>query len=192
MDTFAFRHPELLMQLKVFEVDHPATQTFKRTRLTELEWEQPANLHFIPVDFNQESLSAALARSPYDPQIPSFFSLLGVTMYLSPESVFKTLSSIAAIASAGSNVIFDYLEPDAFIPGKAAKRVQVMMENVRHLGEPMITGFNPAALAAGLADIGLHLKENLDPSDIQARYFQKRTDGYYACEHVYIARAIVK
>ncbi len=192
MDTFAFRHPELIRQLQVFEVDHPATQTFKCNRLTELGWEQPEHLHFIPVDFTQESLSTALTRSSYDPKIPSFFSWLGVTMYLTIESVFATLSSIVDIAPAGSTVIFDYLDTDAYIPDKAAKRVQVMIENVRQLGEPMIAGFDPAVIATDLAHIGLRLQEDLSPSDIQERYFQGRKDGYYACEHVHIARAVVE
>ncbi|MHB1043431.1 MAG: class I SAM-dependent methyltransferase [Eubacteriales bacterium] len=80
MDTFAFRRPELVKQLQVFEVDHPATQVFKRRRLTELGWEHPAQLHFIPVDFTQESLAPALTRSSYDPQAPSFFSWLGAVV----------------------------------------------------------------------------------------------------------------
>ncbi|MHB1043766.1 MAG: class I SAM-dependent methyltransferase, partial [Eubacteriales bacterium] len=71
MDTFAFRCPELLDRLQVFEVDHPATQASKRDRLAKLGWEQPARLHFIPVDFTRDHLSAALARSSYDPQAPS-------------------------------------------------------------------------------------------------------------------------
>lgn len=81
-DTFAFRHPEMLEKLQVFEVDHPATQAFKRHRIAELGWEQPAQLHFVPVDFEQESLAAALRRSSYNPYVPSFFSWLGVTYHL--------------------------------------------------------------------------------------------------------------
>jgi methyltransferase (TIGR00027 family) len=192
MDTFAFRHPELEGRLQVFEVDHPATQAFKRNRLAELGWEQPAHLHFIPVDFTRESLSGVLARSAYDPRVPSFFSWLGVTMYLDLQSVLTTLGAIADLATPGSAVVFDYLDTDAYIPGRAAKRVQVMMEDVRRLGEPMMTGFDPAAMATDLARAGLRLDDNLGPSDIQSRYFQGRTDGYHACEHAHIARAMVE
>ena len=78
-DTFAFRCPEILEKLQVYEVDHPATQAFKRSRLAEAGWELPPQLHFVPVDFEQESLAEALTRSSYDPQAPSFFSWLGVT-----------------------------------------------------------------------------------------------------------------
>ncbi len=69
MDTFAFRHPELLEQLQVFEVDHPATQAFKRQRIAELGWEKPSNLHFVTVDFTQENLATALKRSSYDSKV---------------------------------------------------------------------------------------------------------------------------
>lgn len=192
LDTFAFRHPEMIGQIQVFEVDHPATQVFKRRRLAELGWEHPAQLHFVPVDFMQESLATALTRSSYDQMAPSFFSWLGVTMYLSREAVFATLRDIADIAPAGSTVIFDYMDTDAFVPERAAKRVQVMLEGVRRLGEPMKAGFDPSTLAVDLARLGLRLHEDLSPPDIDGRYFQGRTDGYHACEHVHFAWAVVE
>ncbi len=132
-------------------------------------------------------------RSSYDPQVPSFFSWLGVTYYLTRGAVFATLRAIADIAPAGSAVIFDYLDTDAFIPEKAAKRVQVMIRDARQIaGEPMITGFDPSSLAAELASTGLRLQEDLSPSDIQGLYFQGRKDGYYACEHLHFAWAVVE
>ncbi len=192
-DTFAFRRPELLEKLQVFEVDHPVTQAFKLQRIAEAGWKLPANLHFVPVDFEKESLAEALMRSSYDPQVPSFFSWLGVTYYLTRGAVFATLRAIADIAPAGSAVIFDYLDTDAFIPEKAAKRVQVMIRDARQIaGEPMITGFDPSSLAAELASTGLRLQEDLSPSDIQGLYFQGRKDGYYACEHLHFAWAVVE
>ncbi|MHB8918499.1 MAG: class I SAM-dependent methyltransferase [Desulfocucumaceae bacterium] len=192
MDTFAFRRPEMLGQLRVFEVDHPATQAFKRSRITELGWEHPAQLHFVPVDFTHESIAAALTRSSYDPQALSFFSWLGVTYYLPREAAFATLRALADIAPAGSTVIFDYMDTDAFVPGRAAKRIQMSIEKCQEWGEPLITGFDPSTLATDLTHLGLRLNEDLSPSDIQGRYFQGRTDGYYACEHVHFAWAVVE
>jgi methyltransferase (TIGR00027 family) len=191
MDTFAFRRPDLASQLKVFEIDHPLTQAFKLSRLKELGWEIPAQLHFIPVDLTKITLANALRQSPYDPRKSSFFSWLGVTIYLTRAEVFNTLRTIAGIAPAGSAIIFDYLDTDAFIPGKASKQVQLMREIVRKVGEPLKGGFNPAALAADLAGTGLLLHENLSPSDIEERYFQGRTDGYHAFEHIHFAHAVV-
>ncbi|WP_019124017.1 class I SAM-dependent methyltransferase [Brevibacillus massiliensis] len=187
MDTFAFRRPELPKQLRVFEVDHPATQTFKRNRLAELGWEIPPNLHFVPVDFSKESLAEALKGSSYDPQAKSLFSWLGVTMYLSREEVFATLRSIADVAPVGSMVLFDY-----FVPIESSPHMQEMREDLQKIGEPIKTSFDPSTLAVDLSDAGFRLHENLSPSDIQNRYFQGRTDNYHASEHVHFALAVVE
>jgi methyltransferase (TIGR00027 family) len=191
LDTFALRRPDLSAQLHVFEVDHPGTQAHKRSRLQEVGREHPAQLHFIPVDFNRENLSQALGRSAYETQASSFFSWLGVTYYLTREAAFATLRSIAEVAPPGSTVIFDYLDSEAFIPERVARRVHIMMQLVERVGEPMLTGFDPASLAADLACLGLRLQENLSPTDIEARFFAGRTDRYHACEHAHLARATV-
>lgn len=191
MDTFALRRTELLKQLQVFEVDHPATQASKRHRLAELGWKLPAQLHFVPIDFTRENLAYALKHSSYDPQKISFFSWLGVSYYLNRDVVFDTLSAITHIAPAGSTIIFDYLDNDAFVPEKAPNRVQLMQEAARRAGEPMKTGFDPSALATDLESLGLHLHENLSPSEIEKRYFQGRTDGYHAFDNVHFAWAVV-
>lgn len=192
MDTFAFRRPEMLGRLQVFEVDHPATQDFKRSRIAELGWEIPPQLHFVPVDFTKESLAEALTRTLYDPQTLSFFSWLGVTYYLPPEFVFATLRSFADIAPKGSAIVFDYMDTDAFDPEKAAMRIKMSIEKTREWGEPLITGLDPSSLAEGLARMGIRLHEDLGPADVQELYFRGRTDGYYACEHVHYAWAVVE
>jgi methyltransferase (TIGR00027 family) len=191
MDTFALRRPDLLARLQVFEVDHPGTQAHKRRRLREAGREHPDQLHFIPVDFSRENLAKALEGSAYDPQAPSFFSWLGVTYYLTREAALATLRAVAQVAPPGSTVIFDYLDAEAFVPGRTARRVHIMMKLVERVGEPMLTGFAPASLAADLAPLGLRLEENLSPADIEARFFAGRPDGYHACEQVHLARAAV-
>lgn len=102
MDTFALRRPDLVGQLQVFEVDHPATQAHKRQRLQSAGRQLPPQLHFLPVDFSREKLAPALQRSAYDSQAPSFFSWLGVTYYLTREAVFATFRAIAAVAPRGA------------------------------------------------------------------------------------------
>jgi len=191
-DTFAFRRSEMLEQLHVFEVDHPATQAYKRQRLKELGWEHPAQLHFVPVDFTHENLVDALNHSSYNPQAPTFFSWLGVTYYLPRDTVFAILRIIANNAPTGSMVLFDYLDSDAFVPEKAAPRVQAMLRAAQQVGEPMQAGFDPSTIAADLAPLGLRLYEGLSPSDIQRCYFQGRTDGYSATEHAHFICAVVE
>jgi methyltransferase (TIGR00027 family) len=191
LDTFAFRRPDLVERIQVFEVDHPATQAMKHERLAMLGREYPPQLHFIPVDFDRESLADALLRSSYDPQKLSFFSWLGVTYYLSREAVFATLEAIAKIAPKGSALVFDYMEADAFIPEKAAKRIRLMQTIAAQVGEPMQAGFDPLALAGELKALGFTLEENLSPAEIEGRYFKGRQDEYHAFEQVHFAWAVV-
>jgi methyltransferase (TIGR00027 family) len=191
MDTFAWRRPDLLAQLQVFEVDHPATQAHKRQRLREVGLKPSPRQHFIPVDFSRENLGSALKRSSYDPEAPTFFSWLGVTYYLTREAVLATWRAVTEVSPAGSALVFDYLDNEAFIPELVSRRVQVMIELVKRVGEPMITGLAPGELAADLARQGLRLEEHLSPPDIQERFFKGRPDAYRAAEHAHFARAAV-
>ena len=193
MDTFAFRRPEMLEKLEVFEVDHPATQEFKLHRLAELGWKHPAKLHFIPIDFTKESLVTALTSSSfYDPDVKSFFSWLGVINFLSRDEAFATLRSITEIAPTGSLVVFDYLDTDAFIPEKMSPQMREFKDFLLKIDEPIITGFNPATLAEEFACLGFQLHENLSPDDINECYLQGCTDGYHAQEYGHFACAVVK
>ena len=187
LETFAFRRPDLLERLRLFEVDTPATLAFKQQRLTDLGWEIPPQLAFVPLDFSQDPLHEALLAASYDPHQLSFFSWLGVTYYLEKAVVWDTLTAIRMIATAGSSLVFDYIEPDGFDPGAAATRMQRMQTIVAHLGEPMCTWLDPATLAVELEKSGFFLKQGLSPAEIEARYFAGRSDGYHAFEHVHFA-----
>ncbi|MGA3166880.1 MAG: class I SAM-dependent methyltransferase [Terriglobia bacterium] len=191
LDTFAFRRPDLLKRLHVFELDHPATQADKQRRIANAGWSMPEHLHFVPIDFTQGDLASALRGSPLNPQAPTFFSWLGVTYDLAAGAVFGTLRSLASLAPRGSLIVFDYLDAEAFIPEKAPRRVQLMLVAAEAAGEPMQTGFDPASLASALARAGLTLHEHLGPEQIQTRYFANRHDGYRAYEQVHFAAAAV-
>ncbi len=194
-DTYAFRlalrQPDLAGRVQVFEVDHPITQAMKRERIAAAGWDLPANLHFVPIDFTQQSIGDALAQSPYDPDQVTFFSWLGVTFYLPCEVVLATLAAVARLAPKGSTIVFDYMDADAFVPERAGRRVQLMQAIARQVGEPMQCGFDPQTLAETLLPAGWQLVENLSPAEIEARYFQGRQDDYHAFEHVHFARAVI-
>jgi methyltransferase (TIGR00027 family) len=194
MDTFAFRRPEMLEELEVFEVDHPATQEFKLHRLAELGWKHPAKLHFIPIDFTKENLVTALTcSSSYDPNVKSFFSWLGVTPYLTREEVYATLRSIAEVASANSTIVFDYLDTNVFIPEKSSPQMQEQFKYLSKIDEPIkSSGFNPSKLAEELVNLGFRLQENLSPTDIEEHYFKGRIDGYHIDKHEHFACAVVE
>jgi methyltransferase (TIGR00027 family) len=194
MDTFAFRHPEMMEELEVFEVDNPATQEFKLHRLAELEWQHPAKLHFIPIDFTKESLVTALNHSStYDPKIKSFFSWFGVTPYLTKEDVVTTLRSIVEVAPSGSTIVFDYTDTNTFIPEKLSPQMKEFLKLLRKIGEPIkMSGFNPSRLAEDIKSLGFRLQEDLSPVNIEERYFKRRTDGLHAYEYGHFACAVVE
>lgn len=191
LDTFAFRRPDMMEQLDIFEVDHPASQEFKLHRLAELGWKIPSRLHFIPIDFTKEDLVTVLTRSSaYDPHVRSLFNWLGVTYYLTRGEVLNTLRSITSIAPMGSTVVFDYSDEDAFVHEKSSPEMKKKLEFFQSIGEPMITGFNPSTLADELSSLGFHLQENIRLLDVKERYFQGPTDKRHAQEYEYIARAV--
>lgn len=190
MDTFAFRRPDLLERLDVFEVDHPATQAIKRQRVAAAGWAMPGRLHFVPVDFAKDDLAGRLIESGFDSAKVSFFSWLGVTFYLPHAVALETLRSLAGLCAAGSSIVFDFIDAEGFDPQRASKRMQFMQWLVRQAGEPMKTFFDPHTLAGELRPLGLEVAETLSPAEIEARYFQGRSDGYHAFEHVHFARVV--
>lgn len=194
LDTFAFRRPEMMERLEVFEVDHPATQEFKLNRLAELGWQYTAKLHFVPIDFTKESLVTALTcSSSYDPNVKSFFSWLGVTYFLTREEVFALLRSITKATPEGSTVVFDYFDNDIFIPEKWwSPDMQDYWDFLQEIGEPIMMGFNPLTLAEDLACLGYRLHENLSSTDIEKRYFCGLNDECHAQGYEYIAHAILE
>lgn len=190
LDTFAFRRPDLMKKLSVFELDHPATQQYKQKRLEELDWSIPERLHLIPIDFSADDLGEALGNSAFDPERPVLFSWLGVTYYLAIEDVRATLKKIADISSSGSMVIFDYLDEDAFDPEKVSLRVRKMIQITGVAGEPMKTGFDPKSIGDMALELGLEAVENLEPSQIQQRWFSKQREGMRAFEQIHLLRLV--
>ncbi len=192
MDTFAFRRPDISGKIKVFEIDHPASQTQKKERLARAGLAPSPQHFFIPVDFNITSLDEALGPGLFNRHEPTVFSWLGVTFYLTYDKVMDTFRSIARIAPGGSVVVFDFLGDEAFDSQKASEQSKKVQQIVRNAGEPMKMAFRSAALGAELDKAGLALKEMLSPDEIEARYFAGRTDGYHASPHYYFASAEVK
>lgn len=189
MDTFAYREAAWKRDLRVFEVDHPDTQAFKRRRVAELGWAEAAPVRFVPVDFTRDSLGDALKAAGFDPQAPTFFSWLGVTYYLDREVVSGMLRTLAGLAPAGSSILFDYLDAEAFDAERATPTMQVLHHVMRRTGEPLKTGFGPGEVEGDLAALGWRLEESLRPQDIQERFFEGRTDGYRALGHYHFAWA---
>ncbi len=178
LDTFAHRNPFDELGLRVFEVDHPATQAWKRERLAGAGLTSPASLTFAPVDFEHETLAEGLAAAGFDAAAPAFFAWLGVVLYLTREAVMQTLAFIAGLPGGGE-VVFDYGEPLSSYPeGEARERQVERYSQVASIGEPWITRFTPPELAATLQDLGFTELEDLGPAAIARRFYGvERPDG---------------
>jgi methyltransferase (TIGR00027 family) len=121
LDTFAHRNP--YAHPEVFEIDHPSAQRWKRELLAESQLSAPDNLHYVPVDFERESLAARLKQSGLDPAAPTMFAWLGVVMYLTYAAFCATLNLIAGFPS-GSAVVLDYETASTIGAGNGADQAR--------------------------------------------------------------------
>jgi methyltransferase (TIGR00027 family) len=174
LDTFAYRNP--FPSLRVFEVDFPATQEWKRAMLAEAEIAVPGNLTFVPLDFEHKTLAASLAEAGFDARLPAFFGWLGVVPYLTLAAFRATLETIARMP-AGSGVSFDYaIAPETLSPaGRTA--FDALAGRVAAAGEPFQLFFTPEELAEELRHAGILRIEQLDSDQLNERYFKDRADG---------------
>ena len=174
LDTFAYRNP--LKDLRVFEVDHPATQGWKRKRLQSASITLPESLRFVPVDFERQTLAAGLEQGGFDSSSPAFFSWLGVTPYLTRESFLATLLFIAKMPQ-GSGVAFDFAVDHKLLNLGQRLALYVLSRRVAAAGEPFQLFFRPDDLVKELEDLGFRRTEILDTKEINTRYFTGRADG---------------
>lgn len=176
LDTFAYRNPYPAAALNVFEVDHPATQAWKRGQLNAARIAVPASLRFVAVDFESERLGERLAAAGLRTGEPAFFSWLGVSMYLTREAIGATLGYVAGLPR-GSGIVFDYAVPPGNLNLVRRLVVRALLERVAAAGEPWKTFFEPRALAAELRALGLSELEDLGSAELNARFFGDRRDG---------------
>lgn len=176
LDTYSYRNPSPGSRLRIFEVDHPSTQSWKRVRLREAEIAIPDSLTFTPVDFEQQTLTDGLNRVGFRAEEPAFFSMLGVVVYLTKAAVMETFKFVAS-RPAGSEIVFDYgLLPSMLSESQRSAR-QLRASRVSAIGEPWITYFDPVSLAHDLHGIGFKQVEDFGPEKAKDRYFKDRTDG---------------
>lgn len=175
LDTFAYRSP-FGARLRVFEVDHPATQAWKQEVLERAAITVPSWLTFAPVDFERESTLDGLRRKGFEEKAPAVFSWLGVTMYLARETVMATFEMIGKLP-AGSGVAFDYGVSRSLMGPLERVAFDAFAQRVAAVGEPWTTFFDPRELDADLRSQGFKTVQDLDGSEINERYFATRSDG---------------
>jgi methyltransferase (TIGR00027 family) len=172
LDTCAYRAAHGAT-LRVFEVDFPATQAWKRERLASAGIELPSGLVFAPVDFERQTLAQGLAAAGLERSEPTFFTWLGVVPYLTPEAFFATLEYIA-LWPRQAQVVFDYANAPAALTGAHRAEHEALAERVAAAGEPFRNFLVTEELHVRLAALGLTVIEDLGPKQIAARFSPER------------------
>lgn len=172
LDTFAYRNK--LPELRVFEVDYPATQAWKRRLLGSSGIKIPDSITFVPVDFERELLKKRLTASGFKAREKTLFACLGVVPYLTREA-FRETVHLAAAMPAGSGLVMDYGQPREVLPLLERMAHDSLADRVRLAGEPFQLFFTPEEMRTELSDFGR--LEDLGSTEINTMYFARRTDG---------------
>ena len=182
-DTFLFRNDN--PDIEIFEIDHPDTQRYKLERIAKLEWNIRKNVHFVPVDFERQRMTDELLKAGFNPQKQTFFSILGVTYYLTLDVFSQTLAQIADLSVPNSAVAFDYPIRTGTFPARVHRLEQITAS----LGEHMRGGYDYAEVSRALYALGFQIDTYLPPEKVQAAYFEGRTDRMRAFENVSLISA---
>ncbi|MEJ9151937.1 class I SAM-dependent methyltransferase [Bacillus smithii] len=192
LDTFCFRHPELKNRLEIFEIDHPATQKFKKKRLEKANLKIPRNLHFVPMDFTKKFSYQSLVDEGFDFNKKTFFSLLGVSYYLTKEECSNLIDHLFAQVPSGSSIVLDYADEKLFEEKGIFNRVENMVKMAAASGEPMKSCFSYYEMENMLEKSGLLIYEHLSPDKINELYFHNRKDYLSAFETIHYLHAVKK
>ncbi|MES2931960.1 MAG: SAM-dependent methyltransferase [Pseudomonadota bacterium] len=174
LDTYAYRSK--MQNCRIFEVDLPSTQQWKRDCLHAAGIEAPPQLTYVPTNFEHGSLATCLAQAGFKHDQPAFFSWLGVVVYLEPEAITETLQFIASCAP-GSAVVFDYVTAPALLTAMEKMALEMIAKNVAKSDEPWKTYFDPAMLSEQMHSLGFGAANNLSAEQLHERYLSGRSDG---------------
>lgn len=188
LDSFAYRKRHLVDVLRIFEVDRPATQTWKRERLKAAGVDLPTNLAFVPLDFEKQSFIETLQTKGYRADAPALFSWLGVVHYLTAEAMFGTLRTVASLM-AGTEIIFDYAVSAALLDEEGRQMLAGVKALSAARGESILSLFEPASLAAQVRELGFANVWDLGPEEVNSRYCAGRSDGLRLVPTIHFMRA---
>ncbi|MEV0741184.1 class I SAM-dependent methyltransferase [Streptomyces sp. NPDC050549] len=175
LDTFAQRRPELGARLRVFEVERPGTQAWKRRRLAELGYEEPDWLRFVPVDFEGDWWGQ-LAAAGLDTGRPAVVAATGVTMYLTHDAITTMFRRVAQLAP-GSTLVTTFLRPVDDVEPEQRAQLEVAVAGARAAGTPFLSFFTPEQVLALGRECGFREVRYVSAADLAERYFGGRTDG---------------
>lgn len=186
MDTFAFRNDN--PHIRVFELDHPDTRRYKLERIHQLEWNIPDTVSFVPIDFAKDDMTQVLPSCGFEPDVPTFFAVLGVTYYLALDVFEDTVSKIGILSSLKDELVFDFPD-ETTLSDNAAPRVKDLANITEKLGEPMQHGFSLMEIRNVLEKHQFSVETHRTPVQIQREFFTSRTDGQTAYENIHFILA---
>jgi methyltransferase (TIGR00027 family) len=177
LDTFAQRRPEIASRLRVFEVDQPGPQEWKRQRLIELGFGIPAWLRLVPVDFEAgDAWRQRLAAAGFDAGQPAVVASTGVSMYLTKDAIAATLRQVAALAS-GSTLAMTFLLPLELADPEVRPGLELAEKGARASGTPFLSFFTPTEMLTLAREAGFREVQHVSAATLAQRYFTDRTDG---------------
>ena len=175
LDTFAYRNP--FPEIRVFEVDHPQTQRWKRERLEAAGLTVSAGAVYVPIDFHADTIARALADNGFDANQPTAISWLGVVPYLDAPAVWATLEWAAGVVGSAGHIVFDYGSKPKWWQLGQRLALRALAKRVAAAGEPFRTRLEPADVRGRLTSIGFTDVEDLNSRELTRRYFAGRSDG---------------
>lgn len=179
LDSFVLRRPELLERLRVFEVDLPATQAYKRARLETLGFQGHPRVELLAADLRETGVDRVLATASFDPGRVTFFLWLGVVAYLTRDAVLDSLRAVRACCAPGSRVLLDYPVLPELLDDDGRELAREVSAETERQGEARRVKHDPHVLQESVRGLGYAIVEDLAPADMEARWFAGRTDGLH-------------
>jgi len=168
LDTFALRNPHGVRQIRIYEVDHPATQAWKLEHLADAQIAVPPWLILVPVDFERDDVGEKLVAAGFQQNSPAFFTWLGVVPYLTQDAIDRTLDYMSSIQN--SEVVFDYVEPPEAFSEELRQLEKARAEQLEKIGERSDSRFEPAGIASILRSHGFCAIEDINFQEIVSRF----------------------
>ena len=190
LDSFAYRQPRWASSLRIYEVDHPITQQWKRHRLKTAGIAIPSNLTFVSTDFESTSLSNTLRTAGFAFDTLTLCSCIGVTQYLTLDALEATFRFVLSLPLS-SEIVFSFILPQAEISGVEAEALLLAAQRAAEIGEPWLARFRAEDLAMKLRSMGFSQIVHLTPEEAARRYFRDRRDGLKERRGEQLMRAIV-
>ncbi|MFY9935129.1 MAG: class I SAM-dependent methyltransferase [Streptosporangiaceae bacterium] len=179
LDSFAQRRTDLAGRVRVFEVDQPGTQEWKRRRLAELGYAVPDWLRFVPSDFEvADGWRKELLATGFDPAVPAVVASTGVSMYLTKEATAATLREIAALAP-GTTLVMSFLLPLELLAAQDRPGLEISQRGAAAAGTPFRSFFTPEEIVALAREAGFTDARHVSSAEVNARYFRERPDGLH-------------